>query len=122
MSIRTLQTGVKMPKRKRIEEPESEDVPLPNDEEGTMLGVIQQFLGYDRARVLCADGKIRLCRIPGKYKKRMWMRVGDVVLVAPWEFQKDSRADILFRYKGSDLQKLEKEGYLDKLKKLLEVE
>ncbi|RLE85108.1 MAG: translation initiation factor eIF-1A [Thermoprotei archaeon] len=111
-----------MPKRKRIEEPESEDVPLPNDEEGTMLGVIQQFLGYDRARVLCADGKIRLCRIPGKYKKRMWMRVGDVVLVAPWEFQKDSRADILFRYKGSDLQKLEKEGYLDKLKKLLEVE
>jgi len=122
MCIRTLQTGVKMHKRKRIEEPESEDVPLPNDEEGTMLGVIQQFLGYDRARVLCADGKIRLCRIPGKYKKRMWMRVGDVVLVAPWEFQKDSRADILFRYKGSDLQKLEKEGYLDKLKKLLEVE
>ncbi|HDI32000.1 MAG TPA: translation initiation factor IF-1A [Thermofilum sp.] len=111
-----------MPKRKRIKEPESEEVPLPSPEEGTMLGVIQQFLGYDRARVLCVDGKIRLCRIPGKYKKRMWMRIGDVVLVSPWDFQKDTRGDIIFRYRGSDLQKLEKEGYLEELKKLLEVE
>ena len=111
-----------MPKRKRIEEPEVEDTPLPDPNEGTMLGVIQQFLGYDRARVLCVDGKVRLCRIPGKFKKRMWMRVGDIVLVAPWEFQRDKRGDIIYRYNTSELQKLEKEGYLEDVKKLLEAE
>lgn len=109
-----------MPKRGRRREEEEDEIPLPSPEEGTMLGVIQQFLGYDRANVLCEDGKIRLCRIPGKLKKRMWMRVGDVVLVAPWDFQYDKRGNIIYRYGGSELQRLERESYLKKLEELLE--
>ena len=109
-------------RRKRRREEEPEEIPLPGQIEGTMLGIIQQFLGYDRARVLCVDGKVRLCRIPGKLKKRMWMREGDVVLVAPWEFQYDKRGDIIYRYSSSELQRLERMGLLEELKKLLEVE
>ena len=106
-------------RRKRRDEEEEDEPPLPDNKE-TMLGVIQQFLGYDRARVLCADGKVRLCRIPGRMKKRVWMRVGDIVLVAPWEFQRDERGDIIHRYTSGQLQKLEEMGLLDELKKLLE--
>jgi translation initiation factor 1A len=107
-----------VPKRGREGE-ERKEVPLPDNKE-TMLGVIQQFLGYDRARVLCADGKVRLCRIPGRLKKRMWMKVGDVVLVAPWEFQRDERGDIIYRYSGGELQELEEKGFLAELKRAIE--
>jgi translation initiation factor 1A len=46
---------------------------------------------------MCADGKSRLGRIPGKLKKRMWIREGDLVIIKPWEFQ-DEKADIIWRY------------------------
>jgi translation initiation factor 1A (aeIF-1A) len=46
---------------------------------------------------MCADGKTRTGRIPGKIRKRMWMREGDLVIVKPWSFQ-DERADVNFRY------------------------
>lgn len=95
------------------------ETPLPDNRE-TLLGVIQQFLGYDRARVICSDGKIRLCRIPGRFKKKVWMRVGNVVLVALWEFQRDERGDIIHRYNSGDVQKLEEKGLLSELKKVLE--
>lgn len=96
---------------------EEAEVPLP-DGQTMILCVIQQFLGFDRARVFCSDGKIRLCRIPGKLKKRMWMKVGDLVLVAPWDFQPD-RGDILYRYNSTEIQRLERKGLLKGLHELL---
>ncbi len=107
-----------VPKRGREGEGRKE-TPLPDNKE-TMLGIIQQFLGYDRARVLCADGKVRLCRIPGRLKKRMWMKVGDIVLVAPWEFQRDERGDIIYRYESGELRELEERGFLAELKRAIE--
>lgn len=96
---------------------EESEIPLP-DGQSTLLCVIQQLLGFDRARVFCSDGKVRLCRIPGKLKKRMWMKVGDVVLVAPWDFQPD-RGDILYRYTSTEIQRLERKGLLKELHQLL---
>lgn len=105
--------------RKREGEEKREDTPIPNGVD-MMLGVIQQFLGYDRARVLCEDGRVRLCRIPGRFKKRVWMKIGDVVLVAPWEFQRDERGDIIYRYSGGEVQKLDEMGLTKGLKRVLE--
>jgi len=107
----------KRKKRKREEEEEKE-IPLPGGE--LVLGVIEQLLGYDRARVRCADGYTRLCRIPGKMRKRVWMRVGDVVLVAPWDFQRDKRGDIVYRYTSTEIQRLTRAGQLKELEELLE--
>jgi translation initiation factor 1A len=72
-------------------------VPLPSASNGEMLAVADQLLGGSRIRVQCADGKVRMGRIPGKIKKKMWIREGDLVIVKPWEFQED-KADILYRY------------------------
>ena len=46
-----------------------------------VLGLVQQMLGTGRLRVKCLDGKIRMCRIPGRMRKRVWVREGDVVIV-----------------------------------------
>ncbi len=72
-------------------------VPLPRRNNGEMLAVADQLLGGSRIRVQCADGKARMGRIPGKIKKKMWIREGDLVIVKPWDFQED-KADILYRY------------------------
>jgi len=83
-------------------------VPLPR--EGQMFGIIEQPLGSGWMDVRCADGKIRRCRIPGKLKRRMWMRTGDVVIVQPWEVQSDERADIVYRYTRTQVDWLLRRG------------
>jgi translation initiation factor 1A len=87
-------------------------VRTPNRNEGEMFGIIIQMLGFDRVRVRCEDGNIRVGRIPGRMKKRVWMRIGDTVLLAPWEFQSDEKCDVLYRYRGNELEWLEKRGIL----------
>ena len=80
------------------ENPENIRVILPNRKKGEMFGLVEKLSGASRLSVMCEDGFTRNSRIPGKMKKRMWIREGDLVIVKPWEFQKD-RADYL-RIKG----------------------
>jgi translation initiation factor 1A len=82
--------------------------PSPND----ILGVAVKLLGYDRVLVRCQDGKERLCRIRGKMKRRVWIREGDVVLVSPWDFQTDTRGDLIWRYTRAQADNLRKRGLL----------
>jgi len=79
------------------------------------IGLLDQRLGASRCKVRCLDGKTRVCRIPGRLKRKLWVREGDVVLVEPWEFGGDEKGDIIYKYKGSQVQWLKNKGYLDKL-------
>ena len=65
--------------------------------------------------VRCLDGKSRVCRIPGRFKRALWLREGDIILVEPWEFEGDTKGDIVFKYKPVQVQWLKKNGHLDKL-------
>ena len=80
-----------MGKRKIVNEDDINNIQLPvaND----ILGVAVKFLGFDRIMVKCQDGHERLCRIRGKMKRRAWIRLGDIVLVSPWDMQSDIRGD-----------------------------
>jgi len=97
-------------KRKVISEEELKEMVLPSGPD--VLGVVVKLLGYDRALVKCQDGYERVCRIRGKMKRRVWIRRGDVVLVSPWDFQKETRGDIIWRYTRNQAEWLRKEGYL----------
>jgi len=99
-----------MGKRKIISEEELEDMMEPGP--GDVYGVVVKLLGYDRALVKCQDGHERLCRIRGKLKRRIWIRPGDVVLVSPWDFQRDKRGDIIWRYTKNQAEWLRREGKL----------
>jgi len=70
---------------------------MPNKKTGEIFGITDQLLGASHIKVMCADGKSRLGRIPGKMKKRMWIREGDLVIIKPWSFQ-DEKADVVWRY------------------------
>jgi len=82
---------------------------------GEILGKIIAMLGANRIRVECNDGKERICRIPGKMKKRVWTRVDDIVLIKPWEFQPDERGEFVWRYTKNQAYNLKKKGYLENI-------
>lgn len=84
------------------------------------LGVLEQRLGASRTRVKCLDGKIRICRIPGRLKRSLWVREGDIVLVEPWEYGDDEKGDIVFKYRKNQIDWLKKKGYLKQLESLQE--
>ena len=80
---------------------------------GELLGVIEMMLGADRVRANCSDGNVRVCRIPGRLRKRVWMRPGDLILVKPWVVQSDIRADIVYRYTHTQASWLKRKGYVE---------
>ena len=79
------------------------------------LGVVEQRLGGARMRVRCMDAKTRICRVPGRFKRRLWIREKDTVLVEPWELGGDEKADIIFKYRISQVNHLKRKGLLKNL-------
>jgi len=80
--------------------------------EGEILGKVELMLGSDKLRVQCDDGKERIARIPGKLRKKVWIRVGDLILLQPWKVMSDRRADVIWRYTNTQAKWLGKKGYV----------
>ncbi len=95
--------------------PEGEFVRARTPKGDETLGVLEQRLGGSRAKVRCLDGKTRICRIPGRMKRYLWVREGDIVLVKPWEFGGDAKGDMIHKYKKNQVAWLKKNGFLDEL-------
>ncbi len=79
------------------------------------LGILEQRLGASRVRVRCLDGKTRICRIPGRLKRRLWVRENDILIVEPWEFSGEGKGDILYKYTPTQVVFLKSKGYLKKI-------
>lgn len=77
-----------------------------------VIGIVEQRVGANRMIVKCFDDKIRNCRIPGSLRRSLWIRPGDVVIVEPWEFDKDNRGDILFKYSPAAIEWLRRKGII----------
>jgi len=97
-------------KRKVLSEINLKELVLP--ESGELLGVVMKLLGSDHIMVKCTDGKIRMGRIIGKLKRKIWIREGDIVLVAPWDFKENEKADVVWRYTISQVDWLKANKYL----------
>ena len=98
------------------ENPEEEQqivtrVRLPRN--GEVIGIIEQRLGGNKMLVACLDGKTRNCRVPGRLKRQLWLRPGDVVIIEFWELDKD-KGDVIFKYRPNQVEWLKEKGYLKK--------
>ncbi|WP_224447178.1 translation initiation factor eIF-1A [Haloprofundus salilacus] len=82
---------------------------MPTDDE--QFALVTNMQGYGRVRLRCNDGEERMGRIPGRMRKRIWIREGDIVLVEPWDWQ-DEKADIVWRYDNQDAEQLREEGHI----------
>jgi translation initiation factor 1A len=84
------------------------------------FGILERRLGGSRMKVRCLDGKLRVCRIPGRLKRKLWVREGDIVIVEPWEYSGDEKGDIVYKYTKNQAIFLKNRGYLSKLESVEE--
>ena len=89
-------------------------VPLPNKKINEMFAIADQILGGRRVRAVCEDGESRIARIPGKMRRRQWVREGDLIIVQPWDFQ-ESKADVRMRYTKTQSIYLSRKGVLPEI-------
>ena len=82
--------------------------------QGEFIGIIIQRYGGNRMEVKASDGKKRNCRVPGKYRRSLWLRPRDIVLIVPWK-DDDEKGDIIYKYKPIQVDFLKKNGYLKQL-------
>jgi len=71
-------------------------------------GKITKLLGDRRVLMVAPDTTELQGHIQGKFRKRVWFSVGDVVLFSRRDFQ-DSKVDIIHKYSEADVKKLIKE-------------
>ena len=86
---------------------------LPNVKEGEIFGIADQLLGASKIRLMFEYGVSRMGRIPGKIKKRMWIREGDLLIVKIWEFQTE-KCDVRFRYTKTQSSNLSRRNRIPK--------
>ena len=89
-------------------------VPLPNRKVNEMFAIADQILGGRRVKAVCEDGESRLARIPGKMRRRQWVREGDLIVVQPWDFQ-DEKANVCMRYTKTQSLYLSRKGVLPEI-------
>tara|TARA_B110000438_G_scaffold158697_1_gene151926 strand:- start:473 stop:937 length:465 start_codon:yes stop_codon:yes gene_type:complete len=89
-------------------------VKLPYRPKGEIFAVAETFQGGSRLQLICEDGERRMGRIPGKLRRRMWVRENDLLIVVPWSFQ-DSKADVKFRYTPTQTSNLKRRGKIPEI-------
>src|SRR3989344_2179278 len=94
-------------------EEEIRRTPVPRGRQ--ILGLCEQRVGGSRMKVRCMDGKNRICRIPGRLKRKLWVRENDILLIEPWELGGDEKGDVLFKYKPIQVDVLRRKGLLKEL-------
>ena len=85
---------------------------------GQSFGIVDQRLGGSRMRVRCLDGKTRICRIPGRLKRSLWVREKNIVIVEPWALGGDEKGDIVFKYTNAQVFYLRNKGHLKQLEEM----
>jgi translation initiation factor 1A len=78
-------------------------VRLPKEDE--VLGQVIQNLGGGLLLTRCTDGHTRQIRIPGKLRRRMWTRVGDVILLIPeYGLHPDTKGQLEYTYRKNEVK------------------
>jgi translation initiation factor 1A len=66
---------------------------------------VLRLLGDSRFEVMCMDTVKRMAHLRGNMRKKIWIAMGDVVLVSLREFEND-KCDIILKYTEDEVRKL----------------
>ena len=97
--------GFKKGKKKGNQSRESRELILRDPNESENYGLVKGAKGGGRFDIETPDGLKIIGILAGKHKKRMWINVGDIVLLGLWEFQV-GKCSIIHKYSPEHVQKL----------------
>ena len=78
-------------------------------EDGEEYAQVLKILGGGRMEVHCMDEVKRIAKVRGKFKKRVWVHVNDILLVVLREFETD-KCDITHVYYADEAKQLKQMG------------
>ena len=78
-------------------------------DEGEEYAQVLKLLGSGRMDVMCMDGKRRRAKVRGKFKRRVWIHVGDIILATIREFENE-KCDIVHLYYADEAKTLKQMG------------
>lgn len=84
----------------------SREMEEPSD--GQEYAIVERLLGNGRVEVYCEDGTLKVVRIRGsmrKFKAKVIIENGDLVIIAPWDFE-PSKGDLIYKYKHEEVARL----------------
>jgi translation initiation factor 1A len=67
-----------------------------------------KMLGDRRILIMLPDKSESMAIIPGKFRKRCWIKVGDVIIISRREYQ-DNKLDVIHKYSDCETRNLAKE-------------
>lgn len=81
--------------------------------EGEMYGRVVKLLGNLNMNVYCQDNYVRICKVRGSMRKRVFVNVGDIVIVSLREYltvddEEERKGDIVYKYDPTLHSKLKK--------------
>jgi len=68
-----------------------------------------KMLGDRRIIVMLPDKTETMAIIPGRFRKRCWIKVGDVLILSRRDFQ-DAKLDVIYKYNDEETRRLAKEN------------
>lgn len=77
-------------------------------QEDQQYGRVVKVLGNGNMLVYCNDNKERICHIRGAIRKRVWINLGDLVLVSLRDLGDADKGDILTKYEPKFFSKIKK--------------
>lgn len=77
-------------------------------QEDQQYGRVVKVLGNGNMRIYCNDNKERICHIRGAIRKRVWINLGDLVLVSLRDLGDTDKGDILTKYEPKFFSKIKK--------------
>jgi translation initiation factor 1A len=69
---------------------------------------VSKLLGDRRLIVTLPDKSETLAIIPGRFRKRCWMKAGDIIIVSRREFEV-GKMDVIYKYNDDEVRKLIKD-------------
>lgn len=81
--------------------------PLELKAESQEYARVTKLYGNRRVQAVNNEGTECLCIIPGKFKSRVWINVGDIILLGIRQFQSD-KCDVIYKYTSQEAKKLYK--------------
>jgi translation initiation factor 1A len=78
---------------------------------------VLRMFGNGRLEAQCFDGQKRVCHIRGKMCKKVWINVGDIILVGLRSYQ-DEKCDVIMKYSADEARQLKAYGELPESAKI----
>ena len=106
--------GRKHKKRKNKTTIDNDDkAPTQFAERGQVYAIVTKKFGINKLEVNCSDDKVRKAIIPGKFRKRVWMNIGDILLVNIDAMGKHELCSIEHKYNNRDTDILKKKNLIN---------